>query len=317
MAAMVADRTRAADSPVWPISTGPGVDLLNIRPVAVPVPAISVVVPSYNRGHCIAAALGSVLDQDWRDLELIVVDDGSRDDTLAVLASIDDPRLGVWQMARNGGAAAARNAGVAVARAPLIAFQDSDDLWQPGLLAAHVAALAEVELSFCQLDQRHGGQRRLIPPTGWQADHLLAQLLRGNFISPQAMAVRRASFQALGGFDAAMPALEDWEFAIRAAAAGLSMRHIPQPLVIATDSPDSLTRNLPRNIAGREHVIRRHADLYADHPDLLAFQHHVLGSQCRRQGDHAAARRHFAAALRLQPTRARSAAQWLLAALGR
>lgn len=294
------------------------VPVIAVQTPAIAEPRISVIIPSYNRARVIGAAMASVLDQGIDDFELLVIDDGSRDETLAVVTAVDDPRVGLFQLARNSGAAAARNAGVAQARAPLVAFQDSDDEWQPGLLAAHLAALADADVSFCTLDQRYGSGQTLYPPAGWRLPgDMLGELLAINHISTQTMAIRRDAFQALGGFDTSLPALEDWEFAVRMAAAGLRFAHIDRPLVIAHDSPDSLTRNLARNIKGRELVLARHAGAYAARPALLAHHHHVLGSQYRRLGDTAAACRHFAVALRLRPGQWRSAAQWALAAIGR
>lgn len=276
------------------------------------------VIPSYNRAKVIGAAIQSVLMQEGPAFELLVVDDGSTDDTLAVAQAIADPRLGVYQLAKNAGAPAARNAGVALARSPLIAFQDSDDEWRPGLLAAHVAMLATHDVSFCQLEQRYGDVTTLYPPNGWQlpAD-MLGELLATNHISTQTLAVRRVAFDAVGGFDPAMPRFQDWDLVLRLAVAGCSFGHVDAPLAIAFDSPDSLTRSVQKGIAGRERLIGKHPQLFAQLPAVLARHHHVMGSQARRIGDFAAARRHFAAAVRHDARSWKSAAQWLLAALGR
>src|SRR5687768_12507449 len=90
-------------------------------------PLVSVVIPAYNREASIVAAIESVLAQSWRDFELLVVDDGSKDGTLAAARSVADPRLRVIAAPKNLGAAGARNLGAAEARGDWIAFQDSDD----------------------------------------------------------------------------------------------------------------------------------------------------------------------------------------------
>ncbi len=293
-------------------------DVRTLRTATVTDPAISVVIPSYNRATVIGRAIQSVLMQDVDRFELLVVDDGSSDDTLAVVQAIDDPRLGIYQLARNAGAPAARNAGVGLARSPLIAFQDSDDEWRPGLLAAHVAMLATRDVSFCQLEQCYGDTATLYPPAGWALPaNMLDELLATNHISTQTLAVRRAAFAAVGGFDPAMPRFQDWDLVLRLAVAGCSFGYIDRPLAVAFDSPDSLTRSVRKGIAGRERLLAKHPALYAQRPRLLARHHHVMGSLLRRIGEHAAARRHFAAAVRLDPGEWKSAAQWLLASLGR
>jgi glycosyltransferase involved in cell wall biosynthesis len=279
---------------------------------------MSVVLPSHNRAACIGRAITSILAQDFAAFELLVIDDASTDNTVAAVQAIADPRLGLWQLAQNSGAPAARNAGIAAARSDIIVFQDSDDEWRPGLLAAHHAALQSADVSFCQLDQRYGTAQRLYPPAGWQmAEDFYVQLLAGNMVSTQTLAARRDALLAIGGFDPDMPRFQDWDLVLRLAAAGKRFHYTPQPLAVAHDSPDSLTRSVAKGIIGRQRVIAKHQAALARHPALLARHHHIMGTQFRQIGDHAAARAQFAAALRLRPLQWRSAAQWGLAALGR
>lgn len=294
------------------------IDVTTLRAPSVADPLITVVIPSYNRAGVIGAAIQSVLMQEGPAFELLVVDDGSSDDTLAVVQAIADPRLGLYQLARNAGAPTARNAGVALARSPHIAFQDSDDEWRPGLLAAHVAMLVGHDVSFCQLEQRYGDVATLYPPAGWTLPaSMMAELLATNHISTQTLAVRRVAFEGVGGFDPAMPRFQDWDLVLRLAAAGCSFGYIDRPLAIAYDSPDSLTRSTAKGITARERLIGKHAAAFAQRPAVLARHHHVMGSQARRIGDFATARRHFATALRHDPGQWKSAAQWLLARMGR
>jgi glycosyltransferase involved in cell wall biosynthesis len=293
-------------------------DLVCIRLAIASDPLISVVVPSYNRASLIGRTLASVLSQTLPRFELIIVDDGSTDDTLAVLAEFQDPRIAIYQQRRNAGAPAARNAGVAMARSPLVAFQDSDDEWQPELLATHVAALAQADVSFCQLEQRYGEVRSLYPPPGWRLERdAYAQLLATSHISTQTLAMTKAIFERVGGFDPAMPRFQDWDLVLRLAQAGARLHYIDQPLAIAHDSPDSLTRSVEKGIIGRRRMIEKHGLALAAQPQVLARHHHVMGSQLRKLGRFDEAMAQFAAALRLAPGQWRSAAQWLLAALGR
>jgi glycosyltransferase involved in cell wall biosynthesis len=236
---------------------------------------------------------------------------------LAVLERWDDPRIGVFRAARNGGAAQTRNAGVAVARCEFVAFQDSDDEWLPDLLAAHRDGLATADVSFCQLDQRYGNQRRLYPEPGWQipAD-LFEFLLNSNVVSTQALAVRKSAFVKLGGFDVTLPAMEDWDMALRLAGADLRFHYIPQPLAVAYDSPDSLTRNIHKNINGREQLLAKQADALAARPAMMARHHYIMGSLSHKIGHRPEAIRHFAAAMKLRPLVARIWVKWLLATLG-
>jgi glycosyltransferase involved in cell wall biosynthesis len=94
-------------------------------------PSVSVIIPTYNRQHMVDRALGSVLNQTYRDVEVIVVDDCSSDDTEQVIARIDDTRIRYMRHEINRGAPAARNSGFAAARGMYVAFLDSDDEWLP------------------------------------------------------------------------------------------------------------------------------------------------------------------------------------------
>jgi glycosyltransferase involved in cell wall biosynthesis len=110
------------------------------EPAPAAPPRVSVIMPAYQARHTIAAAICSVLAQTERNFELIIVDDGGADSTLAIARSFADPRIRIISQA-NRGLAGARNTGIAAARAPYIALLDSDDLFLPGKLGAHLAHL--------------------------------------------------------------------------------------------------------------------------------------------------------------------------------
>lgn len=101
-------------------------------------PRVSVVIPTYNRGHCILNAIDSVLEQSFDDLEIVVVDDCSTDNTKEVLQALSDPRVRYLRHANNRKGSAARNTGIQAAKGELIAFLDSDDIWLPGKLDKQV-----------------------------------------------------------------------------------------------------------------------------------------------------------------------------------
>jgi glycosyltransferase involved in cell wall biosynthesis len=111
-------------------------------------PRVSVIVPAYNYGRFVGDALRSILTQSLRELEVIVVDDGSTDETPEVLAQFTDPRLSVHRTHRVG-VSRVRTLGASLARAPLVAWLDADDMWRPGYLERQVAVLdAEPDVAF-------------------------------------------------------------------------------------------------------------------------------------------------------------------------
>src|SRR5438132_11460312 len=101
---------------------------------------VSVVIPTYNRAHVVVEAIDSALAQTFPDLEVIVVDDGSSDDTASRVRGHPDPRVR-YLVRPHAGVSATRNAGIAAARGTLLSFLDSDDLWRPDKLAREVAFL--------------------------------------------------------------------------------------------------------------------------------------------------------------------------------
>src|SRR6202162_5963963 len=102
---------------------------------------VSVVIPTYNRAYIIGEALESVLTQSYLDFEIVVVDDGSTDDTPEIIQAFQDERIRYIRLERNLGCSAAYNSGIAAATGELICFLDSDDIWRPDYLERQVAFL--------------------------------------------------------------------------------------------------------------------------------------------------------------------------------
>jgi glycosyltransferase involved in cell wall biosynthesis len=279
-----------------------------MSPIPPPAPQVSVVIPAYNRAAAIAAAIESVLRQTWGDFELIVVDDGSTDGTLAAAAEVKDPRVRLIANPRNMGAAGARNTGVAEARGTWVAFQDSDDEWLPGKLEKQMARLAanpDFVAAYCGLltvgglDARPGERTELryVPdPSVKPAEgDILEPLLERNMISTQTLVVRRDIFLALGCFDEATTPIEDWDFALRLAHRG-PIAFVDEPLVHQRFSPNSISRWTRRRHESRQHLVAKNMPLFASRPHLLARQYYILASDNRKAGDLAAARRYLALA---------------------
>jgi glycosyltransferase involved in cell wall biosynthesis len=244
---------------------------------------VSVVIPAFNRAASIGAAIASVLRQTWADFELIVVDDGSTDGTLEAAARVPDPRIRLVANPGNLGAAAARNTGIREARGAWVAFQDSDDEWLPLKLEKQMARLlapgADFVAGFCgmMVIGRAEGQDRGRPRIAYLPHSGLRQvegdieraLLAGNFVSTQTLVARRDVLFAIGGFDESLPAVEDWDCALRLAGQG-PIAFLDEPLVLQRFSHNSLSRDLARRLAARAAIVEKHRVLYALHPEFLA-----------------------------------------------
>jgi glycosyltransferase involved in cell wall biosynthesis len=195
-------------------------------PSANGAPEISVVLATYNRRHSLPRAIASVQGQEGAHFELIIVDDASRDDTAAYLATLEDPRIRVITCDHNRGPSAARNRGLAAARAEIVAFLDSDDAYRPGRLAAPLAAFAAdsslvATLSSAVKHDRSGARDALIPAVKLAAPAfewaLICDLVP---VEATSITVRRQAALAAGGFCENLRLTEDREFLIRLARLG-------------------------------------------------------------------------------------------------
>ncbi len=180
---------------------------------------ISVVIPTYNRASFFKEAIDSVLSQTFRDFELIVVDDGSTDETPELLLSYGN-KIKVIKKA-NKGPSAARNRGIKTAKGEWIAFLDSDDVWKPDKLEKQVQFIKDnPDIKICQTEEiwiRNG--KRVNPRkkhemhSGW----IYEQCLPLCIVSPSSVMIHRDVFEKVGFFDETMPACEDYDLWLRIA----------------------------------------------------------------------------------------------------
>jgi glycosyltransferase involved in cell wall biosynthesis len=200
-------------------------------------PALSIVLPTYNRADVLPRSVASVLAQSYGDFELIIVDDGSTDGTSMVVRAINDARIKYIKLEGNRGQSAARNAGIAASKARLIAFQDSDDVWHPDKLGYQIPALdadAGLDGVYCDL--------RRIPVKGEPYVIKAPELVRGasfdrrlslyqsHSIGIQSCVVRKEALDRVGPFREDMRCFEDLELLLRLAQMH-RLQRIPLPLV--------------------------------------------------------------------------------------
>ncbi|HTF92599.1 MAG TPA: glycosyltransferase [Verrucomicrobiae bacterium] len=197
------------------------------------VPRVSVVIPTYNRWPMLGEAIESVLGQTYPGFELIVVDDGSTDDTVAQLGKYRS-RLRLFSQVRKG-VSAARNVGAGEARGSLLAFLDSDDLWRPTKLAFQADFMElHPEIDICQTEEVWIRNAVRVNPRAIHrkpAGDIFLPSLDLCLVSPSAVMMRRDLFVALGGFDEALPVCEDYDLWLRIAI-DHQVALIPEPLVI-------------------------------------------------------------------------------------
>ncbi len=185
-------------------------------------PIVSVIIPTYDRAHYLGTAIESILAQTFREFELIVVDDGSTDDTRTLLDSINDRRL-IRLFREHRGISAAMNSGIEAARGDYVARLDSDDVWMPEMLEVGVEILdsrPEVGLVYGkgqQMDQNGNLQPNVRGNLPWFWRETLKSMLYGDFTCNIAILARRECFDRAGVYDESMRTSEDWDMWLRVA----------------------------------------------------------------------------------------------------
>jgi glycosyltransferase involved in cell wall biosynthesis len=244
-------------------------------------PMVSIILPTYNRAQLIGRAIQSVLDQTYQDFELIIVDDGSKDNT-ADISDFKDKRIRYIRHEKNKGANAARNAGIKMARGEYIGFQDSDDEWLPEKLEKQMrvfkTASADVGVVYTGFWRIEEDRKMYIPsPEIKQKEgNIHTELLHRNFVTTQAVVIMRECFNKAGLFDEFLPRLQDWELFIRIAK-HYSFRCIDEPLLISYFTSKSISANQEALISAHLYILEKHYnDLRLD-KRLLAYHYFNIG----------------------------------------
>ncbi len=219
------------------------------------LPLVSVIIPTYNRAHTLPLSIGSVLNQTYKNLELIVMDDGSEDGTEEYVRNIADNRVRYWRNETNMGPSAARNRGAELAKGEYLAFQDSDDEWMPeklGKQMRRMLAEEEISLVYCEFGLYLDGRFLLTVPPRTIPDrekegNLFSYFLLYPLISTQTIVVKREEFIREQGFNTALKAYEDFEFTLRYAK-DHKIGFVQEPLVKVNSSPGSVNKRFDERI---------------------------------------------------------------------
>jgi glycosyltransferase involved in cell wall biosynthesis len=227
-------------------------------------PLVSVVIPNYNCARFLPAALDTALAQTYPHVEVIVVDDGSRDDSLDVLRPYED-RVRVITQA-NQGVAAARNHGISASRGDLVAFLDADDEWHPEKLAKQVPLFRRpaVGLVYCSLEYIDESGALLGTNFTGRRGRVLREiaLLQGTIVlaGGSTAVVRRECFERTGGFDLKLSTAADWDM-WRRIACHWEVDVVREPLMRYRLRPGSMHRNV--DVFAHD-MLHGFAQMYAD-----------------------------------------------------
>lgn len=223
-------------------------------------PLVSIIIPNYNHARYLGDAIRSVLNQTFQDFEIIVVDDGSTDDSREVAAQFGGRVRYIWQ--ENRGLSAARNTGIAASRGSFIGVLDADDMYEPDYLETLVAALEQnpqADGIYCGY-QFVNHENKLLPQIEARAvppEELHRALLDGNFLVPESMFVRRYCYETSGPFDETLRACEDWDMWLRFTKR-YKIIHTTRILTRHRILPGSMSTDPLRMLTARLAVLRKH-----------------------------------------------------------
>lgn len=234
-------------------------------------PLVSVIIPTYNRGRLILNSVTSVLNQTYKNIELIVVDDCSTDNTEEILKSINDSRIKYVKLEKNSGACIARNKGIELSTGKFIAFNDSDDLWITTKLEKQLCFLKNynADIVICKMECRTPENNFIHNFPNIEFDRKISykDLLKYNSASTQTIFGKTDCFKEII-FDATMPRLQDWDEVLRLSQK-FSVFYQNKILVHTFFQKDSISTHPEKGVLAMEMLFEKHKDAILSDPAIV------------------------------------------------
>ncbi len=270
-------------------------------------PTVSVIVPTFNRAELIKTSVRSVLNQTYQDFEIIIIDDGSTDDTEKVVKNLNDDRIRYIRHERNKGAPAARNTGIRSARGKYLAFQDSDDEWMPEKLERQMAifrgAVSDVGVVYSGFWKVKDNKRLYFPPPQIRKKegNVYKNLLEENFVAMPSAVIKSECFKKAGMFDEELPRYQDWELFIRISK-HYNFAFVSKPLLVAYHQHNGISSDKDALLRARKMILKKHfRGFEKGGRKLLSKQYYLLGLSFSEKDDLKTCRKYFGKALMVYP----------------
>lgn len=270
---------------------------------------VSVILPYFNRSDTLLTAAHSVLKQTYQNIILYMINDGSTDDSADIARNLQDKRIRHLDLDRNSGAAVARNRALSSVDSDLVAFMDSDDIWEPEKLYEQVHLLRDAQASGFEVSVVGCGWRYqgsdAPPRTFARGPFSYADVLRGRAsgIGTPMLLVDRAAAHPDAYFDGQLPALEDRDYVMACLSNGSLLLVSQEILAVVTRHRHDHMANAYNAALAYEYLMAKYrADLHNE-PDLLSWYSFRASREHIRTGRRRSAVRHLSSALRVQPTR--------------
>jgi glycosyltransferase involved in cell wall biosynthesis len=263
-----------------------------------------------------------VLGQTYQDFELIIVDDGSTDNTERLVKSFNSEKIGYIRQRENKGPGAARNTGIQQATGDYIAFQDSDDEWVPQKLEKQIRALEtappEVGIVYTGWYEVINNKKEYFPPAGVKPKDgdLFSSLLRRNIVGTPMALVKRGCFEKAGMFDEALSPIEDWELFLRMSR-HYQFKYIDEPLAIQYKQADSISKNQSTRIKAFGQMLEMYYEDIKQDNRILAYYYFRLGSYSCSNGELSQGRSYLIKSMKTHPLDIKTIGAFLASLFGR
>ncbi|MEN6293489.1 MAG: glycosyltransferase family 2 protein [Methanobacterium sp.] len=245
-------------------------------------PTVSVIIATYNRAYLIGRAIKSILDQTFQDFELIIVDDGSSDNTKELITKYmqEDPRIKYIKNKRNLGLPKTRNEAIKVAQGKYIGLLDDDDEWLPNKLEKQVNKFQStpktVGLVYCGLiyiSRNEKPSKTIIPKL---KGNLFTDILKGNFFGSSTPLIKKECFEKSGFFDGNFSNGEDWDMWIRISK-NYEIDYVPEALTLYYVHGNQMSANFNDTIEGFEKILKKHNEDINNYPSVYSTHLFRLG----------------------------------------
>lgn len=268
-------------------------------------PKVSIVLPTYNRANLIGRSIQSLLNQTFKDCEIIVVDDFSSDNTEEIVKKIDDPCIHYFRHKANLGAAAARNTGITLSKGEFITFQDSDDEWIKDKLEKQInkfQSLAEmvdlVYSGFSFVSETSGENISEFVPA--LKGNVYVNFLKGCILGSPTPIVRKECFQESGFFDESLPSCQDWDMWIRISKY-YEFDYVRDNLAKYYVHGEQISTNLDDRITGLEKILDKHYDDISENNEAFSLITRKLGLLFALSGNPKKARKFILMSIYINP----------------
>lgn len=233
-------------------------------------PLISVIIPSYNSGKFLNEAIESAVNQTYKNLEIIIVNDGSSDNTekIAKEWQFKDSRVKYFKHQQNKGLAAARNTGIKNSKGEYLAFLDADDIWLPKKVEIQLKKIKELEadLVFSNWYVVESNKNKKVKPFDSSPlrnkENLVCSLIRKNFISPSTVLLKKSALKKVGLFDENLCSSEDYDLWLRFVLEGMEIGFCEDPLIYLRKHSEQMSKNIYKMRISRLQVLKKVAKKY-------------------------------------------------------